>query len=164
MERSSEQKEASIGKSIYRIKVICEKFPEVVKQLDTHRYNDRLPVVINDEYDVQYLLHALLKTEFTNIKKEEPNPILLGKSTKSDFLLVNEAIIIETKMTREDHTDKTIGQELKDDLLRYKPNTDCKKLIFFIYDKLGRIKNSSGIQTDLDKIFKDYAYVFVYPK
>jgi hypothetical protein len=55
---------------------------------------------ITDEYDVQHLLHANLVLHFEEVEPEEPTPKMAGASSRLDFLLKQENVAIETKMTR----------------------------------------------------------------
>ncbi|HGV9171869.1 TPA: malate dehydrogenase, partial [Salmonella enterica subsp. enterica serovar Newport] len=65
---------------------ILNKFPAFCRQLKK-RYNDRTPLEINDEYDVQDLVHALLLLHFDDIRPEEGSPSFAGSSSRQDFLL-----------------------------------------------------------------------------
>jgi hypothetical protein len=78
------------------IEHICSRFHLVTKQLRT-RYADRDSLIVADEYDVQDLLHALLKIDFDDIRPEEWTPSYAGGSSRVDFLLKNEQIIVEVK-------------------------------------------------------------------
>jgi hypothetical protein len=60
----------------------------------------RTAIEIVDEYDVQYLIHALLVLHFDYVVAEEHTPIRGGNPARMDFLLKNERIVVETKMTR----------------------------------------------------------------
>lgn len=63
---------------------LFERFHSVAKQL-RHRYDNRPTLDINDEYDVQDLLHSLLKLYFEDIRKEEWTPSYAGGSSRMDF-------------------------------------------------------------------------------
>ena len=47
------------------------------------RYNNRQTSDINDEYDVQDLLHSLLTLYFDDIRREESNPSYAGGASIS---------------------------------------------------------------------------------
>ncbi len=128
---------------------LFDKFHSVVKQL-RNRYSRRNTLDINDEYDVQYLLHALLKLYFSDIRAEEWTPSYAGGSSRMDFLLKEEKIVIEVKKTRKGLSDKELGKQLIEDKEKYKSHPDCNKLICFTYDPEGRIINPKGIQNDLN--------------
>ena len=49
---------------------LCDRFHIVAKQL-TRRSEGRSTIVISDEYDVQDLMHALLRLFFDDVRPEE---------------------------------------------------------------------------------------------
>ncbi len=85
---------------------ICSRFSLVSRQLG-ERHNSRPTIDVNDEYDVQDLLHALLKLHFDDIRPEEWTPSYAGRSSKMDFLLKSEQLVIEVKKTRDDFMDRS---------------------------------------------------------
>jgi len=128
---------------------ICSRFSNVIRCI-SKRYGNRKPIVINDEYDVQYLLKILLSVSFDDIRSEETSPSYGGASSRIDFLLKNEGIAIETKMTRENLTDKEISKQLIQDIAQYQSHPDVNSLVCFIYDSERLIENPSGIIRDLE--------------
>lgn len=70
---------------------LFEKFHSVARQL-RKRYNERPTLDVDDEYDVQDLLHALLRLYFDDIRTEEWTPSSAGGSSRMDFLLKKEKI------------------------------------------------------------------------
>lgn len=131
------------------IELVCDRFHLVATQL-RKRYGARPALEISDEYDVQYLLHALLKVHFDDVRPEEWTPSHGGASSRVDFLLKNEQIVIEVKMTRKSLTDKLIGNELIVDKERYKSHPNCKDLVCFVYDPESLISNPRGLESDLN--------------
>lgn len=127
---------------------LAVKFPDVVRQL-LRRHNDRTTLEISDEYDVQDLLHALLRLYFDDVRPEEWTPSYAGSSTRMDFLLKNEQIVIEVKMTRKGLGAKLLGKELLDDIAHYQKHQDCKHLFCFVYDPGKLIDNPRGFESDL---------------
>lgn len=140
---------------------LIEQFHTVANQL-RNRYNKRDTILINDEYDVQDLLHGLLKIQFQDVRPEEYTPSYAGSSTRVDFLLKREKIVIEVKKTREGLTDKKIGDQLILDTQHYKAHPDCKHLICFVYDPEGRIQNPRGLESDLNNISNEELLVEVF--
>jgi hypothetical protein len=129
---------------------LFDRFHIVVKQLRS-RYKGRATLDIEDEYDVQDLLHALLRLYFDDVRAEEWTPSYAGGSSRMDFLLKKECIVIEVKKTRKELSDKELGKQLIEDKEKYKAHPDCKKLICFAYDPENRIANPKGIENDLNK-------------
>lgn len=132
------------------IERLCLRFHGAARQLQ-HRYNDRDTLTINDEYDVQDLLHSILRLHFDDIRAEEWTPSYAGGSSRVDFLLKAEQIVIEVKKTRTSMKAKDLGEQLIIDRARYEIHPDCKTLVCFVYDPEGRIGNPVGIERDLEK-------------
>lgn len=142
---------------------IFSRFHKVARQL-RDRYNNKPTLEIEDEYDVQDLLHALLQLYFDDIRVEEWTPSYAGKCARVDFLLKNEKVVIEVKKTRRGLDDKQIGDQLIVDVERYKVHPDCERLVCFVYDPEGRIGNPNGIMADLNKQHEGFATAYIYPK
>jgi hypothetical protein len=128
---------------------LCERFHLIARQL-RERYNNRPTIEIEDEYDVQDLLHALLHWDFDDIRAEEWTPSYAGGSSRMDFLLKQEKVVIEVKKTRKGLGAKEIGEQLIVDIQKYQAHQDCKSLICFVYDPEGRIANPRGVENDLN--------------
>jgi DpnII restriction endonuclease len=82
------------------IERLLRRFYRVARQLRA-RHGERQTLEVNDEYDVQDLLAALLHLRFDDIRAEEWVPSYAGKASRMDFLLKSEQVVIETKMTRD---------------------------------------------------------------
>lgn len=143
-------KEKSSKFGLDSLLLLLKRFHKVAQEL-RYRRSDREPIAIRDEYDVQYLLGALLKLYFDDVRPEEYSPSNAGANTRLDFVLKVEKIIIETKMTNEHLKTKTLGEELLVDIGRYKAYPNCSHLVVFIYDKGDHILNKRGFIADLEK-------------
>lgn len=157
-EETSEEETTLESPFLYQL---IEQFHVVANQL-RNRYSKRETIRINDEYDVQDLLHGLLKIQFQDVRTEEYTPSYAGSSARVDFLLKKEKIVIEVKKTREGLTDKKIGDQLILDTQHYKAHPDCKHLICFVYDPEGRIQNPRGLESDLNNITNEELMVEVF--
>lgn len=136
------------------IRNLCERFHLVARQLRA-RYDGRDTLDIQDEYDVQDLLHALLHLYFHDIRPEEWTPSYAGKTSRMDSLLKQEQIVVEVKKTRKGLDAKEVGSQLIEDIARYQAHPDCDSLICFVYDPDGRISNPRGIENDLRRSESD---------
>jgi len=146
------------------VEVICGRFHLVARQLNS-RHDDRGTLEIKDEYDVQDLLHALLKIHFEDIRPEEWAPSYAGSSSRVDFLLKEERIVIEAKKTRKTLKAKEVGEQLILDIEKYKKHPDCKILVCFVYDPEGWIANPRGLEADLSSDSDEFtARVLVVPR
>lgn len=131
---------------------LCQRFHMVARQLNA-RHSNRPTLVINDEYDVQDLFHALLLLDFDDVRPEEWTPSYAGSSSRVDFLLKKEKIVVEIKKTRQGLSRKEVGEQLIIDIQRYQSHPDCQMLICFVYDPEGRVGNPYGIENDLSREF-----------
>ena len=75
---------------------IFVRFHIIARQL-LRRYSNRPTLAISDEYDVQDLLHALMKEHFDDIRPEEWTPSYAGGCNRMDFAIENP----ELKAARE---------------------------------------------------------------
>ena len=141
---------------------IFNRFHKVARQLRS-RHADRSTLEIEDEYDVQDLLHSLLQLYFDDIRAEEWTPSYAGSAARVDFLLKKEKTVIEVKKTRQGLADKEIGNQLIEDIERYKIHPDCERLICFVYDPEGRVGNPNGLMTDLNNRHEGFSKVIIQP-
>jgi hypothetical protein len=132
------------------VRAICERFIVVVNAL-AERHDNRATITVTDEYDVQYLLGAVLKLHFTDVRPEEWTPSYAGNASRMDFLLKPERIVVEAKMTRKGLGQKELVAQLAEDILRYQSHQDCKIFICFAYDPTGKCTNPTALENDLTK-------------
>lgn len=131
-----------------RVVELCRRFREVADQL-AKRHSQRDTLVINDEYDVQDLMHALLWIDFQDVRAEEYTASYAGSSSRIDFILKREQLGLEIKFAHKSTTARTIGDELLIDIGRYKEHRDVKVLVCFVHDPERRIQNPNGLEGDL---------------
>lgn len=137
--------------AIEKLKNLFAKFHRIAQTLRS-RHDNRPTLIITDEYDVQDLLRAILKEHFEDVRDEDYVPSYAGSNSRVDFVLKNEKIVIETKMTNDRLKDKEAGSQLLIDIGRYKNHPDCKILALFIYDKGDFIINKPGLIKDLENM------------
>jgi hypothetical protein len=132
------------------IETLCCRFHLVVRQL-RDRHDNRQPLNVEDEYDVQDLFHALLRLFFDDIRSEEWTPSYAGRASRMDFLLKDFSTVIEVKKTRVGLGTKEVGQQLIEDIARYQAHPSCTTLVCFVYDPEGRVSNPRGLENDLNQ-------------
>ncbi|MBD8144113.1 transposase [Pantoea agglomerans] len=116
----------------------------------THRRKGSQNLTFSNEYDVQDLLHSLLRPWVQDIRPEEFTPSYAGSSTRMDFLLPAHELVLETKIVRDRSHAKKIGDELIIDIEHYRRHSECKNLWCIVYDPNKYITNSQGFKTDLE--------------
>jgi len=135
---------------IDRVLNIANGFHSVATQL-RRRYGNRESLKVTDEYDVQDLLHALLKVDFDDVRPEEYSPSKAGAASRLDFLLKAQKVVVEAKMASTTLTDKKIGEQLIIDIERYRAHPDCERLVCLVYDPEHHIRNPIGLERDLSR-------------
>ncbi|WP_291076068.1 hypothetical protein [Hyphomonas sp.] len=116
----------------------------------SHRRKGAESLTFSNEYDVQDLLHAMLRPWVADVRAEEFTPSYAGASTRMDFLLPGHSTVIETKFVRNGAHAKRIGDELIIDIAHYAAHPDCKYLWCVVYDPDCLIKNVGGLMSDLE--------------
>ncbi|MBT7304615.1 MAG: transposase [Victivallales bacterium] len=115
-----------------------------------HRRKGAQQLTFSSEYDVQDLLHALLRPWVSDIRPEEFTPSYAGSSTRMDFLLPVYALVIELKFVRDRSHAKRVGDELIIDIDHYRAHPTCKTIWCAIYDPDHFLTNAEGLRTDLE--------------
>jgi hypothetical protein len=116
----------------------------------THRRKGAQALSFCTEYDVQDLLHALLRPWVADIRPEEFTPSYAGSSTWMDFLLPRHKVVLELKFVRDRSNGKKIGDELIVDIDHYQRHPDCNHLWCVIFDPDHMLPNAEGLRTDLE--------------
>jgi len=129
--------------------ILIKGLPRAMHPL-THRRKNSVNLVFTSEYDIQDILHALLRPWISDIRPEEVTPSYAGTSTRMDFLLPEYSLVIETKLARSKLHGKDIGEELILDIDHYRTHPHCKILWCVIYDPNHYIQNAEGLVHDLE--------------
>ena len=120
----------------------------------TYRRKGAEQLRFSNEYDVQDLLHAVLRPWVHDIRPEEYTPSYGGRSTRMDFLLPSHELVIETKCVRDRVHAKAVGDELVLDIAHYASHEACKKLWCVVYDPTHYLTNPEGLKKDLEGVHK----------
>ena len=147
-----------------RLRRLLERLPLVGRQLGSRRKNGataRPTIKITDEYDVQDLLHAMLKIDFDDIRPEEWTPSYAGTSKRSDFLLKKEQIIVEVKKTRVTLVQREVADQLVIDIANYRNHPDCQHLFCAIWDTDNFLQNPAALKDDLETANPGFVTVIV---
>jgi hypothetical protein len=131
------------------LKPILRGLPRAMQPL-THRRKGAQPLVFSSEYDVQDLLHALLRPWVADIRPEEFTPSYAGSSTRMDFLLPKHKVVIELKFLRDRNHAKKIGDELIIDMAHCRSHPDCDHLWCVVFDPDALLPNAEGLKNDLE--------------
>ena len=143
-------RESKMPRIMVLLSSIFSKLPYAVKALHD-RHKNKNPFQVEDEYDVQDLIYVMLLPHFEDLRREEVAPSFAGRAARIDFLLRDEKIVLEIKMTREGLGLKEIRSQLIEDMFSYRTHTDYKVFVAFVYDPTRKIENPEGVKKDLEK-------------
>jgi len=145
-------------------KRICQRFHAVARQLRL-RGEYRSTVNVEDEQDVQDLVHALLRQHFDDIGTDEWTPAYSNSESRTTFLLDHDRLAIVVKKTRAGLSRKDLTDQVRTDTERYRARGRCTQLLCFVYDPEGRIGNPRGLENELTSTTEHFTVdVVVAPK
>ena len=130
------------------LEILIRGLPRSMHPL-TYRRKGAQPLSFKSEYDIQDLLHSLLRPWVADIRPEEFTPSYAGSSTRMDFLLPRHSLVLELKYIRDRSHAKTVGSELIIDIEHYRKHPQCEALWCVIYDPENLIPNKEGLIQDL---------------
>lgn len=117
------------------IEQLCKRLPQAARILAVRSRKGKLPYDISDEYDVQDLLHAVLRAYLKYSVQEDPLPKVAGaKSGRADISVEELGVLIEIKYVHGPEDQKRIFEEYSQDLVLYAQWTHLKTLIYLIYN------------------------------
>ena len=112
---------------------LCSRVGDAAKPLQKPRANKKR-LELEDEYDVQDVLHALFLGYFREVINEDPISKKGSQSTRADFSIEKLGLIVEVKFVREPGDQKKIEGALKEDLMMYPRWPHLEHLFFVIYN------------------------------
>ena len=146
------------------LRKVCTRFHSVARQLRL-RKDYRATLEVEDDYDLQDLLCALLKLEFEEVGSDEWTPPYTGGAPRTTFLLHKDRIAVIAKKTRSGLTTKELAEQIAADTAHCSAREQCSHLFCFIYDPEGRIGSPKRLETDLTSVSDRYTVdVIVAPK
>ena len=150
--------------SVERVKTLCCRFHSVARQLRL-RGEYRATLIVEDEFDAQDLLHALLRIQFDNIDTDEWTPSYSSGAPRTTLLLNDSRLAVIVKKTRPGLNVKDLTDQLRIDAERYRSHGRCTTLLCFMYDPEGRIGNPRGLEASLTSMSESFVIdVLVAPK
>jgi hypothetical protein len=149
---------------VERVKTLCYRFHSVARQLRL-RGEYRATLAVEDEFDAQDLLHALLRIQFDNIETDEWTPSYSSGTPRTTLLLNDGRLAVIVKKTRPGLNAKDLTDQLRIDAERYRSYGCCRTLLCFMYDPEGRIGNPRGLEASLTSMTDSFVIdVLVAPK
>jgi hypothetical protein len=117
------------------VEQLCRRLPQSARILATRSRKGKAPYKITDEYDVQDILHALLRAYLKYSVQEDPLPKVAGaKSSRADISIEELGILIEVKYVHGPEDQKRLFEEYSQDLVLYAQWPHLRTLVYLIYN------------------------------
>ena len=127
--------ESSPAPDAAMIEQLCKRLPQTARILGNRSRKGKAPYEISDEYDVQDLLHSVLRAYLKYSVQEDPLPKVAGaKSSRADISIEELGVLIEVKYVHGPEDQKRLFEEYSQDLVLYSQWPHLKTLIYFIYN------------------------------
>lgn len=127
---------------------IASSLPVAVRALPK-RGEAGSPIEMRDERDVQDVLFLILRSLFTDARREEWVPSAAGNAKRTDLALPNARVLIEVKFVRDRAHAKRVADELRVDIESYHSHPSCGTLFALIWDPGRHLSDPQQIERDL---------------
>jgi hypothetical protein len=132
---SGEEKKCSAPLEVDIVEQVCQRVGKAAQILCNRSRKAKASYVIDDEYDVQDLLQALLRAYLKFSIQENPLPKVAGaKSGRADISVEELGVLIEVKYVRGPDDQKKLFDEFSQDLILYAQWPPLKILFYVIYN------------------------------
>lgn len=117
------------------VEQLCRRLPQAARILATRSRKGKVPYEISDEYDVQDLLHAMIRGYLKYSVQEDPLPKVAGaRSGRADISVEELGILIELKYVHGPEDQRRLFAEYSQDLVLYAQWAPLKTLIYVVYN------------------------------
>jgi hypothetical protein len=123
---------------------LLRRLPQTIRQLRT-RHGNRPPFRVEDAYDLEDLIRAVLPVQFNDVRCESRTP-RYDSGTRTDFLLKQDQIAITLKWATTRVRDAELAQQLQEDVAYYAHQRTWRALVVLIYNPEGFPMDLRSIQ------------------
>lgn len=148
--RDSENSD-SAGPSLDFLAETLRRLPAAARPLVGERTHDRASIPVRDEYDAQAFVHVALRLLYVDVRPEEPAPSSAGKASRIDFLVRDQRIAVEVKVTSPSHGERNIRKEIIEDKHEYRTHPHVTQLLVVVFDLFNKFSNPVGFEYDLSE-------------
>jgi hypothetical protein len=128
------------------VEQVCRRLPQAARVLASRSRAGRAPFMTQDEYDVQDLLHALLRAYLKYSVQEDPLPKVAGvKAGRADLAIEELGTLIEVKYLRGPQDQKRLFEEFSQDLVLYARWSPLRTLIFLVFNS-GDLRDAEALE------------------
>jgi hypothetical protein len=116
------------------IERVCERINLSANLLGNRPRKGKSPYTVEDEYDVQDLVHAVIRAFVKNSVQENTISKLGGRSSRADITVEDLGLLIEVKYVRSPNDQSSLVEQLSQDLLLYTKWEPLKTIFFIVFN------------------------------
>jgi hypothetical protein len=124
---------------------LLRRLPLAARQLRS-RHGDRPAFRVEDVFDLEDLLRALLPLHFDEVRPEVRTP-RYSPATRTDFLLVPEGFAVTAKHVTPELGERQLAEQIEEDVAYYQGRGNCQCLVSFVYDPGQRLYEPRRLET-----------------
>lgn len=125
---------------------VCERLPRAASILTNRSRKEKQPYTIEDEYDVQDLLHAVIRAYVKYSVQEDPiGKVAAVRSSRADISIEDLGVLVEVKYVRGPEDQKRIVNEHSQDLVLYAKWVPLRRLILLVYNS-GVLRDREALE------------------
>ncbi len=125
---------------------VCERLPRAASILTNRSRKEKQPYTIEDEYDVQDLLHAVIRAYVKYSVQEDPiGKVAAARSSRADISIEDLGVLVEVKYVRGPEDQKRIVNEHSQDLVLYAKWVPLRRLILLVYNS-GVLRDREALE------------------
>lgn len=130
----SQARKANLADDMALVLRLCQRLPQAARILAARSRKDKAGYQIVDEYDVQDLLHAMLRGYLKYSVQEDSLPkVAAAFSSRADITIESLGMLIEIKYVRGPQDQRRLLDEYSQDLVLYAQWPHLTTLIYLIY-------------------------------
>jgi hypothetical protein len=138
---------------------VINNFPMAARIVED-RSHQRPPYLIANEYDVQDLLFAIIRSVFEDAKREEWTPQMAGSSKRIDIVIGSIQTVVKVKFVRDRAHSRSVADELRIDFECYHERVECEQFVALVFDPEHHVMDPDQFSKDLSGLRQKRAHSF----
>lgn len=126
---------------------LLRRLPETIRQL-RDRHDSRPTLRVDDEYDLEDLLRAILHLHFDDVRRETRTPSY-ATGVRTDFVVGPERIAVSAKIAIAARCEAELISAVHEDIRFYQQQAECGGLAVLIYDPEQQLREPRRMEVAL---------------
>lgn len=141
---------SGLASNVQDVLLLLSAFPDCVGYSQNRRGSPILN--LSSEAGIQDMIYFMLRPAIADLAPEQPVSDTLRQFSIEDYLSRNLGTVVEAKLVRTKAHGRDIRAELNDDIGKYKSESSCQHLIFFVYDPNKHIESPIGLKKAIEGV------------